>query len=261
MTAFTTSGPVVARLRFHGGVVQVEAAAADQAVATVEPLDAADERSAHAARAARIDCVGSRLTVDVPGKGRWGGGGIKVRIQLALPPGSTVMSDSGDVQLHADGALDGVRIRTGSGDVEVGEVRKVDVKAGDARVVITGSPDDVQLVTGNGSLTAEAVRDLVFKAGHGTATVGRSTGSIWVKGGKVGLDLGAAQRGEVLFQTGAGSARVGVADGTSVQLDLQSGLGDVRCDLAMEDAAPAGGSDLKVRLVTGLGDLVVARAS
>ena len=52
-----------------------------------------------------------------------------------------------------------------------------------------------------------------------------------------------------------------VVEGTTVQLDLQSALGDVRCDLPMEDGAPGGGSDLKVRLVTGLGDLVVARAS
>jgi hypothetical protein len=52
-----------------------------------------------------------------------------------------------------------------------------------------------------------------------------------------------------------------VLEGTSVQLDLQSALGDVRCDLPMEDGAPAGGSDLKVRLVTGIGDVVVARAT
>jgi len=260
MTSFPTSGPVVARLRFHGGAVDVDSSTDGQATATVEALDPADERSAQAARSARIDCTGNRLTVDVPGKGRWNGG-VKVRIRLALPPRSTVMSDSGDVRLHADGVLDGVRVRTGSGDVEVGDVRQVDVKAGDARVVINGTPDNVSFVTGNGHLTADGVGDLMFKAGNGNATVGTSTGSVWVKGGRVGLDLASVEKGEVVFQTGAGSAHVGVVEGTSVQLDLQSSLGDVRCDLDMEDGAPSGGSSLKVKLFTGLGDVVVARAS
>lgn len=260
MTAFTPAGPVTARLRFHAGAVDVAAADADQASATVEALDPTDARSVQAAANARIDVSGDRVSVDVPGKGRWGGN-AKVRIRLALPAWSTVLSDSGDVRFHASAALESVRVRTGSGEVEVGEVRQVDVKAGDARVVINGSPQAVAFVTGNGHLTADAVGDLVFKAGHGGATLGSSTGSVSVKGGKVGLELGAAHKGEVVFQSGAGSARVGVAEGTSVQLDLQSSLGDVRCDLAMEDTAPSGGSDLKVRLVTGLGDVVVARAS
>ncbi|MCU1601764.1 MAG: hypothetical protein JWO22_2473 [Frankiales bacterium] len=262
MPTFTTSGPVVARLRFHGGSVDVDATTDGSATAVVEALDPADERSAEAARAARIDLAGNKLTVDVPGKGTWRGrGGIKVRIQLSLPPGSSVMSDSGDVTLHTAGALEGVRVRTGSGDVHVGDVLDLDVKAGDATVVVTGAPRAILFTTGNGQLTADSVNDVMFKTGHGRATLGRTTGSVMVKGGNVQLDLGAASKGEVLFQTGAGGARVGVVEGTSVQLDLQSSLGDVRCDLPMEDGAPSGGSDLKVRLVTGLGDVVVQRAS
>ncbi len=260
MSTFTTTRPVVARLRFHGGTVDVDATTDGTATAVVEPLDASDERSAEAARAARIELTGDKLTVDVPGKGKWRGG-IKVRIQLSLPPGSTVMSDSGEVTLHTSGALEGVRVRTGSGDVHVGDVRDLDVKAGDATVVVTGAPRAIMFTTGNGQLTADKVGDVMFKTGHGRATLGSTTGSVMVKGGNVQLDLGAASKGEVLFQTGAGSARVGVVEGTSVQLDLQSSLGDVRCDLPMEDGAPSGGSDLKVRLVTGLGDVVVARAS
>jgi len=145
--------------------------------------------------------------------------------------------------------------------VHVGDVRDLDVKAGDARVVVSGAPRHIMFTTGNGQLTADTAGDVMFKTGHGRATLGRTTGSVMVKGGNVQLDLASAERGEVLFQTGAGSARVGVVEGTSVQLDLQSSLGDVRCDLPMEDGAPSGGADLKVRLVTGLGDVVVARAS
>lgn len=260
MTTFPTTGPVTARLRFHGGAVDVTTSSTGEASVSVEALDPGDERSTEAARAARVDCAGGTLTVDVPGKGRWRGG-VKVRIRLALPPGSTVRSDSGDVQLHADGSLDGLRVRTGSGEVHAGDVRDVDVKAGDATVVLTGAPRAVSFTTGNGSLTADSVGDLMFKTGHGTATVGSSTGAVLVKGGHVQLDLASARSGEVLFQTGAGGARVGVAPGTSVQLDLQSSLGDVRCDLPVEQAAPRGGADLKVRLVTGMGDVVVARAS
>ena len=261
MTTFSTDGPLDARLRFHGGTVEVDATGSGASSATVEALDPADTRSAEAARAARIDCVGSRLTVDVPGKGKWRGG-VQVRIRLQVPPLSKLTSESAEVRLHSTGDLAGLVVRTGSGDVHVDGVRdSLDVKAGDATVVVGGSTHRVSFTTGNGQLTADAAHDVMFKTGHGKATLGRTTGSVMVKGGHVGLDLGAAGSGEVFFQTGGGNARVGVVEGTSVQLDLQSALGDVRCDLPMEEGAPAGGSDLKVRLVTGIGDVVVARAT
>ena len=81
-----------------------------------------------------------------------------------------------------------------------------------------------------------------------------------VKGGKVALDLREASAGEVRFDSGMGNARVGVVAGTTVQLDLSSGIGDVRCDLPVESSAPAGGAALSLRLRTGAGDLLVARA-
>jgi hypothetical protein len=187
---------------------------------------------------------------------------VQVRIRLSLPPLSKLTSESGELRLHSTGALADLVVRTGSGDVHVAEVRDgVDIKAGDANVVIGGAPQRVSFTTGNGQLTADEVGDVLFKTGHGKATLGRTTGSVMVKGGSVALDLGAASSGEVFFQTGTGNARIGVVEGTSVQLDLKSALGDVRCDLPMEEGAPSGGSDLKVRLVTGLGDLVVSRAS
>jgi hypothetical protein len=261
MTTFTTDGPLDARLRFHGGTVDVDATGSGPTGATVEALDPSDTRSVEAALAARIDCIGSRLTVDVPGKGKWRGG-IQVRISLQLPPLSKLTSESGEVRLHSTGELADLVVRTGSGDVHADEVRDgVDIKAGDATVVVGGSPRRVSFTTGNGQLTAERAHDVMFKTGHGKATLGRTTGSVLVKGGHVALELAAAGSGDIVFQTGGGSAHVGVVEGTSVQLDLQSSLGDVRCDLPMEDGAPAGGSDLKVRLVTGIGDLVVARAT
>ncbi|MFN2539675.1 MAG: DUF4097 domain-containing protein [Mycobacteriales bacterium] len=261
MTTFSTDGPLDARVRFHGGTVEVDATGAGPAGATVEPIDPNDSRSVEAANAARIDCVGSRLIVDVPGKGRWRGG-VQVHISLQLPPLSKLTSESGEVRLHSTGELADLVVRTGSGDVHAAEVRDgVDIKAGDATVVVGGSPQRLSFTAGNGQLTADAAGDVMFKTGHGRATLGSTSGAVMVKGGNVQLDLGAARSGEVFFQTGAGSARIGVAEGTSVQLDLQSALGDVRCDLPMEQGAPTGGSDLKVRLVTGLGDLVVGRAT
>ena len=261
MTTFTTDGPLDARVRFHGGTVEVDATSNDQATATVEALDASDTRSVEAARTARIDCVGSRLTVDVPGKGKWRGG-IQVRIRLTLPTLSKLTSESGEVTLHTTGELSDLVVRTGSGDLHVDDVRdSVDIKAGDAHVDLGGSPKRISFTTGNGQLTAKQAGDVMFKTGHGRATLGSTSGSVMVKGGNVQLDLAEARSGEVLFQTGAGGARVGVAEGTNVQLDLQSSLGDVRCDLPMADVAPSGGTDLKVRLVTGMGDVVVQRAS
>lgn len=254
MTDFTTDQPLDARVRFHSGELFVDASGAGTARATVEALDPADRNSVEIARSARIDLTGTHLVVDVPGKWRRSS---HVRVTLHLPSLSTLESQSGDVVLKTTGQLGDLKVRTGSCDVQAPSVKgAVDIKSGDADVMV-GTASTISVTSGRANLRAGTAVDVSLKAGHGTADLQSTSGQVVVRGGGVALTLHEASGGEVHFEAGMGSARVGVLEGTTVQLDLTSSLGDVRCDLPMEASAPHGGAALKVKLKTGSGDVVV----
>lgn len=134
------------------------------------------------------------------------------------------------------------------------------MKAGQT-VIRVGTADSIAVSTGQGSLRTDRSGDVAFKAGQGSAFLGRTDGSVAVKGGMVQLDIREAGDGDIAFNTAAGSATVGIALGTTVELDLMSASGDVRCDLPLESSAPSGGAGLRLRLRTGSGDLRVAPAA
>lgn len=255
----TDPTPLDLRVRFHHGTVELDSTGDHPVGARVEALDPTDARSVEVAARARIDNDGRRLTVDVPGR-TTRKDSTRVKITVSLPPYSSVVSESGDLTLTSVGALQDLRIRTGSGEIRVPTARgAVDVRAGDALLVV-GSANGVSLVSGRGHLRVTDATDVNLKVGHGEAELQRTSGRVTVKGGGVALALHEAAGGEVSFDSGAGSARVGVVAGTSVQVDLSSGMGTVRCDVPLEGTAPSGGADLRVRLRTGSGDVVVAPA-
>jgi DUF4097 and DUF4098 domain-containing protein YvlB len=257
MTSYPVDGPLEVRVRFHSGHLDIESSDTHTASATVEALDATDEHSVAIAETARVELDGGRLIVEVPGKWRRSS---RIRVRLSLPELCSVTSQSGDVVLTATGELGDLRVRTGSGTVQAAAVRgAVDVKAGDATVVI-GTAASVALGAGRAHLQAESVGDVTLKTGHGHAELQSTSGQVIVKGGGVSLQLHEAASGEVHFEAGSGSAHVGVTAGTTVQIDLTSGRGEVRCDVPLQASAPAGGPSLRVRLRTGSGDVVVCRA-
>ena len=259
MSTWNVDGPLDVRVRFGAGTLEVTAVEGGTASATVEALDPSDRRSVELAATARVALSGHRLTVDVPARSAFRGGG-SVKVVVAVPPLSSLDSSSGDCTLTADGHLADVRVRTGNAEIRTPSVEgTVDVKAGNATLVV-GAAKAVAFTCGHGRLEIGSVGDVTLKTGNGEVALGSTHGTVVVKGGKVALDLREATAGEVSFDSGLGNARVGVAAGTTVQLDLSSGVGDVRCELPVESQAPAGGAALRLRLRTGAGDLLVARA-
>lgn len=255
---FATDGAVEASVRLGSGRVVAGPAEPDTAWASVEPADPAHEPSVSAASRATISLVGDQLRVEVPESGRLFRK-AEVVVTLGLPARSGLEVKGGAADTTVRGGVTGLAVKIGAGDVDVDAAEAVAVKAGQTDVRI-GTAGSVAVSTGQGSLRADRVGNTAFKAGQGSASFGRTDGAIAVKGGMVQLDIREAGPGDVAFDTGAGSATVGVAIGTTVQLDLMSASGDVRCDLPLESSAPSGGAGLRLRLRTGSGDLRVAPA-
>lgn len=252
---FRTQGAVEATVKLGSGELVVEPSEVGSASAQVTAIDPHHEPSVRLAASAQIAFDGEHLVVSVPEQGRLFRRG-EVRVSLALPPSSGVALKGGAVDVTVDGHLVGLEAKIGTGTMRLDHVDGLAVKAGQVDVELA-SAGAVAVATGQGILRAGHVGDLAFKTGSGRVELGHTDGSVTVKGGSVGLEVRAAGGGAIAFTTGSGDAHVSVVPGTTVELDLLSGSGDVRCDLPMESAAPAGGAGLRLKLRTGSGDLLV----
>lgn len=256
---FNTDAALEVDVKLGMGRVDADRADPGQAWATVEAVDPSHAPSVRLAEQASITLDDRRLRVHLPDSGRLFRR-AEIAVRLGLPPASTLAVRAGAVDITVAGGLEELSAKLGAGDVTVDEATtSVSVKAGQTDVRV-GAAGEVAVATGQGSLTAGAVTHASFKTGQGAVRLGRTTGSVAVKGGSVDLDITDAAGGDVVFTTGSGSATIAVATGTTVQLDLVSASGDVRCDLPMESSAPAGGAALHLRLRTGSGNLRVAPA-
>jgi hypothetical protein len=252
---FVTHGAVEARVRLGSGELVVIASDAGTARADVAPLDPSHEPSVRLAASAQIRFDGEHLDVSVPEQGRIFRRG-EVRISLALPPSSGVSMKGGAVDVTVSAYLGGFEAKLGSGTIRLDGADGVAVKGGQVDVEVRHA-GAIAVSTGQGTLRAAHAGDTAFKAGSGRVELDTVDGNVVVKGGAVDLVVREVSSGAIAFTAGSGDARVGVAPGTTVELDLTSGLGDVRCELPLESSAPRGGAGLRLRLRTGSGDLVV----
>lgn len=257
---FEATGPVEADVKLGSGRVDGERAEAGSTWASVEPIDPGHEPSVRLAERTTITFDGRTLRVDVPDSGRRFRR-AEVAVTLGLPAQSDLSVRAGAADVTVRGGLTALGVKLGAGDVDVDEATSaLWVKAGQTDVRV-GTAGNVAVTTGQGSLRADRIGATAFKAGQGSVSLGRTDGAVAVKGGLVQLEIREAGPGDIAYDTGAGSATVGIAAGTTVQLDLMSASGDVRCDLPLEATAPSGGAGLRLRLRTGSGDLRVAPAA
>jgi hypothetical protein len=256
---FAIEGRVEASVKMGSGRIDAQPAEPGMAWASVEAIDPHHEASVQLAERTSITLDGDQLNVSVPESGRIFRR-AEIAVTLGLPSHSGLSVKAGAADVTVRGGVEALAVKLGAGDVDVDEATAaLAVKAGQTDVRV-GTCGNVAVSTGQGSLTGDRVGPTAFKTGQGSVTLGRTDGSVAVKGGAVDLDIREAGPGDVVFVTGSGSAAIGVAAGTTVEMDLLSASGDVRCDLPMESSAPAGGAGLKLKLRTGSGDLRVAPA-
>lgn len=256
--SYPSAAPVEADVRFAVGRLTVVAEETDHVTADVEPAEPGDHAAQALADSASIRFQDDTLTIEVPQRGGWlRRSPAPLHIRLTLPVGSSLSATTGVLTLGSTGPLDQVAVKAGVGTIDVEHADGVSIKVGDATVTI-GSAADVAFKCGRGDLRVGTARDVFVKTGQGQVHIGSSSGDVAVKGAMVGLEVAAASGGEITFEAAMGSARVGVVEGTTVELDLSSATGDARSDLAMIEGD--GEAALQVRLRTTSGDVVVERA-
>ena len=145
--------------------------------------------------------------------------------------------------LHRASSLGDLRVKTGSGHVQLGRV------AG-STVVSSGS----------GRVTVDATEDeTVAKTGSGDVRIGEASSHVAMSSGSGDLDVGAIRRGELKAKTASGDVRVGVPAGIPVWTDLSCVSGSVRSNLEGAGRPTEGQDHIEIRATTVSGDITLSQ--
>jgi DUF4097 and DUF4098 domain-containing protein YvlB len=279
MHTFSTPQPVRLRVEVWEGTITVLAEETDTTTVELVP-ESSGGAAVELIDRATVEQRGNEIVVLLP-KSRGGlfrrGSGVSATIHVPLTSAASVQSASADMELL--GVLGEVQaftgsgdiriehaqvctVRTGSGDVSIGTVHGTcAVKSGSADVAIELVAGDCDLMTGSGDLSIGTVAGrLTVKSGSGDVTVTTGDGDVDAMAGSGDLTFNRVQHGQVKARTGSGDVAIGVASGTAAYLDIMTMSGDVHSELDGAEGPGDGDPTVKIRVVSGSGDVVLQRA-
>ncbi len=265
MPTFPLTGPVLVTVECPAGEVVVtstDAVAAEVDVQALRDDDATREAVASAVVELRHD--GRELAVEVPKRG-WSflGRDPKIRVEIRVPHGCALVFRTASANVTATGRFADVRGKTASGDVAIDAAAdvRVDTASGNVRADEVGGEAAVKTASGDVTLghVAGAVRANLVS---GDLRVAAADNGAAINGVSGDVELGSVTRGDVEVRTVSGDVVVGIRPGSRVHVDATSVSGDLRSDVALDDAPPGGddGPLVALRGRTVSGDLRIRRA-
>lgn len=221
------------------------------------------ELAAEAVRRTVIDFTGQRLTVrsprDLPLRT------VPLTIQVSAPADSSITARSGSADIAVDGVADRLDASTGSGQVRAQRCTgTTDVRTGSGDVRLGSVLGRLRVRTGSGQVEVTSIEGAAgggtVHTGSGDVRLGAVTHDVSARTGSGDLTVVDASAGGLELTTGSGQLRVGIHPGVRAELDVSSGSGHARSDLAVGGAPAEGDVPLRVRARTGSGDALVTAA-
>ena len=282
MPAFDTPEPISVTVEL--GVADIRIAASDRTdtVVEVRPSDSAKKSDVAAAQQTQVEYAGGRLLIKAPKGWRkytFRGGGESIAVQIDLPAGSHVRGEAGVAALHCTGRLGECDFKVGAGDIHVVQTGPVKLKTGIGDITMERVVGDAALTTGSGALRIDTIEGAaVVKNANGDTWIGEITGDLRVNAanGKIVVEqaqaavaaktangdvrLGEVRRGAVLAETACGKVDIGIHNGATAWLDLDTRYGNVHTDLDETEPPDAGEEGVQVRARSSFGDVTIRRA-
>lgn len=281
----TFASPETISVTLDVSIAEVRVTASDRTdtVVEVRPADPSKASDVRAAEETTVDHTDGRLLVKGPKRRAHlvlGPKDAAVQIDIGLPTGSDLHASSGMGNFHCAGRLGDCEVSSGAGVIWVEDARTLRARTGGGDVTAGRVAGDVKITTGVGEIRLRhAGGALTLKTSSGAAWVGEATGDARVRSasGDIVIDqahadvdaktaagkvrIGEVSQGTVVMQTGAGQLEVGVREGTAAWLDVHATAGSVHNLLDAADGPGEADRTAEVRARTGLGDIVIRRAS
>ena len=282
MPTYETPEPISVTLEL--GVADVRIAASDRTdtVVDVRPSDETDEADVKAAQKVRVDHSGGILRITGPKLRPFDYSRHKIKsvdVSVELPAGSAVSVEMQMGDVRSTGRLGECRLKTSAGnlslersgpsrlDTSAGHVTAdaitgdADISTGSGRIRIGDVEGAAVVKNSNGETTIDSVRgDARVRSANGDISVERAGGDVDAKTSNGSIRVGEVARGSVVLATSYGDLDIGIAEGTTAWLDVNTGFGRVRN--LLENAAPPDEADetVEVRGRTAYGDISLRRS-
>lgn len=207
-----------------------------------------------------LEQQGDMLEVDVPPRPL---GRADVHLRFGAPAGLAYVIQGGSVDVSLTAAANRARLRVGSGEITVGQIRDLRCSAGSGDIRVAEITGDLgaYVDTGSGDIrVSSADGPLTVKSGSGDVRIMR------VRGGPLRASTGSGDisvpstSGPVDLRTATGELTIGVADDLPAWLDLHSATGGVRIALDASAEPSPGEPYVSIRARTGSGEIAVYRA-
>ncbi len=280
---FDTPGSVELDVHLGAGEVRLEAAESKETTVRLEPLKDNDA-TREAIEDARVELRGGadrhEVVVDLRGRTRLFRG-VEVLVEIRCPLGASVEAKCGSADLRGSGRLGSIRVSSGSGDVELGEIdadAKINTASGDIQVGDVGGEarinsasgevqlgsvaGDVNVNTASGGITIQDVGGkLAANSASGEVLVREARSSVSVSTASGDQTVSRLSGGTAELKSASGDLSVGIKEGSTLWIDARSRSGSVRSELPVSDTAPEGESPLvELKANTMSGDIEITRA-
>jgi hypothetical protein len=268
-TTFPLSGPIELSCRLGFGAITVHA---DEGITEAKVVVTARDANSDYAERITVELSGSTLVVHGP----------KPRgplFDLPMFAGRFGERDAIDADITVPAGTP-VKIASWGADVVIkGRAGTTDIASGSTTTELDDVDGDLRLRYGSGPARARRVSgSVVVRAGSSSVTLGAVAGSIEIgcgsgslevatAGGRVRMRTGTGQAtigaagGDVDFTSGSGGLSVGLRRGQPARVDVVTGAGQLRSDIAVEDVPPANSERaITIKARTGSGDVRIFRA-
>jgi hypothetical protein len=283
MKTFDAPGPIA--LDVDMGIGELHVIASDRVDATVDvqPANPASKADANAAAQTTVELTGRQLVVKAPRSWKqwtpWGGR-ESLDIRVELPAGSDVRASTGLASLHASGPLGDCVYKAGIGDVRVDEASSLSVKTASGEVQVGTVQGDAEIATSSGRVHVghvEGAADL--KSSNGDVSIDSvsghlravtSNGRISVESAGAGVTaktaygdirVGRVRRDRTEAQTSFGKVEIGVAEGVTAWLDLDTHFGTIHNALGAADEPGPDAVVVEIQARSSYGSIAVHRVA
>jgi putative adhesin len=263
MPEFPVDGPTNATIRISSGSLRITAEARDSVAVDVRPGSPGDA-ARQAAAETIVEMTADGLIIETPqARGFLVRRTPSLNVSVRVPTDSQIMVRTASADVVCDGRFGSADINTASGDLQIEDVTRDFTRhsaSGDTRFGRIGG--DMTANSASGDVRGVSVAgELTFKSASGDVTIDAVGDSVHAATASGDIELGNLARGNTRITTASGDVRIGVAEGTSLWMDINTLSGDTRSDLAVSDAPPTGGTatlELSARTVSG--DVTLHRA-
>jgi DUF4097 and DUF4098 domain-containing protein YvlB len=282
MPIYETPEPISVTLELGAACLRIAASDRTDTVVEVHPSDEADESDVKAAQQVRVDHTSGTLRVTGP-KLRpfdYSRGSTKsIDVTIELPNGSQVSADTQLGDIRCAGRLGECRFKTSGGNIWIehaGPLRlhtgaghvtadtitgNAEISTGTGKVQIGEIDGDAVIKSSNGDIMVDAVTgDARVRTANGEISIDRANAGVDAKTANGGIRLGELVRGSVVLGTAAGDLNIGIAEGTAAWLDVNTGFGHVRNQLANTTRPEESDETVEVRGRTSYGDITIHRS-